>query len=212
MGRGAVAGRSRAFRHTLLGLVGDVTQHARLGAGAEEGALRAFQHFDALQVRGVHVEVAAGDLGGLVIEVHGHVRPLADRSGTLRAEGAHAQTTHIDVALAGAHGSGGDARQILDEVFHGGDFQFAQRFAGERLHGNRHVLDVFRTALCSHNDLFDTQIVCREGHRSGLNGQHRSNGRGKLVVHLHESPNKVCCFNPIKPDGIHPPVLTRHTA
>ena len=51
-----------AFGLVELRLVGDVADHARLGARAEKRALRTLQHLDALQVGRVDVEVAAGEL------------------------------------------------------------------------------------------------------------------------------------------------------
>ena len=125
-----------------------------MGAGAEQGALRAFEHFDALQVRGVHVQVTARDAGRLFVEVDGDVRPLADGARTLRTTYADRQAAHVDVAFARTGRAEGDVRQVLDEFFNGADLELAQGFAGERLDGDRHVLDVFRAALSGNDDFF----------------------------------------------------------
>jgi hypothetical protein len=69
----AVAGLDIAFGDVELGLVGDVADHAGLGAGAEQRALRAFENFDALEVGGVDVEVAGRQLAGLIVQVDGDV-------------------------------------------------------------------------------------------------------------------------------------------
>ena len=151
---GAVTGRNRAFRHAKLRLVRDVTEHTRLGAGAEQGALRAFEHFDALQVRGVNVQVTARDAGRLFVEVNSHVRPLADGARTLRTTYADRQAAHVDVAFARTGRAERDVGQVLNEFFNGADLELAQGFAGERLDGDRHVLDVFRAALRGNDDFF----------------------------------------------------------
>ena len=78
-GRGVARVHAR-FGHVELRLVRDVAQHARLRAGAEQGALRTLQYLDALEIRGVDVEIAARKLRGLLIEVDGDVRETTVRS------------------------------------------------------------------------------------------------------------------------------------
>ena len=58
------------FRHVELGFVGDVAHYARFGAGTEQRALRTLQHLDALEIRGVDVEIAVRQLRGLFVQVH----------------------------------------------------------------------------------------------------------------------------------------------
>ena len=70
----AVAGLDVALGHVELRLVGDVADHAGLGAGAEQRALRTFQHLDAIQVGGIDVEVAIRQLAGLIVQIDGDVR------------------------------------------------------------------------------------------------------------------------------------------
>ena len=76
----AIAGFRVALKLVELGLVGDVTKNTGLRAAAEQGALWAFEHFDALKVNGNDVEVAAWDLTRLFVEVDGNVREAADRA------------------------------------------------------------------------------------------------------------------------------------
>src|SRR6185437_16010221 len=53
VGGGGVTRVDVRLSHIQFRLVGDVTHHAGLGTGAEQGALRAFQNLDALHVGGV---------------------------------------------------------------------------------------------------------------------------------------------------------------
>src|SRR5205807_9947039 len=55
-----VAGRGVGLHLVELWLVRDVTHDAGLRSGAEQRALRSLQHFDALEVSGVDIEVTAG--------------------------------------------------------------------------------------------------------------------------------------------------------
>ena len=102
----AAGGHPVGAGHGALGdvhlrLVGDVADDARLGAGAEQGALRAFQHLDTLEVGRIHVEVAARQLPGLVIQVDGDVGEAIDRAAGLGTLITDAQAAHEDVGLPG---------------------------------------------------------------------------------------------------------------
>ena len=152
-----VAGRCRGLGYAVLRLRRDVAEHARLGTGAEQSALRTFEDLDALEVGRVDIEVATRDLGRLLVEVDGDVRPLADRALTLRTERTDAETTHVDVALAGAEGGRRHAGQVLHELIKSRDLQFLQRLARQRLDADGNVLQIFRTALGRNDDFFQTQ-------------------------------------------------------
>ncbi len=115
-GGDAVATGDRALRDVHLRLVGDVADHARLGAGAEQGSLRALQDLDTFQVCCVHVEVAAWQLSGLVVQVDGDVREAVDRAPRLGALVTNTQTAHEDVCLPRPGGGCGDVGQVLDQV------------------------------------------------------------------------------------------------
>ena len=128
-------------------LVGDVTQHARLGAGAEQRALRPGQHFDALEVGCVDVEVATRNLRGLLVEVHRDVRPGAVGARSLGAERSNAEAAYVDVALARSEGGRRDTGQELHELLDRRDVQLRERLAGEGLDRQRDVLQAFRAAL-----------------------------------------------------------------
>ena len=100
--RDAVAGLDVRLGHVELRLVGDVADHAGLGAGAEQRALRTFQHLDAIQVGRVDIEVAVGQLSGLVVQIDGDVRPQAGGAAALARLRARAQAAHEDLVLARA--------------------------------------------------------------------------------------------------------------
>jgi hypothetical protein len=55
VGRVAVARVGIALCGVEFRFVGDVAEHAGLGTGAEQRALGAFEHFDALQIRGINI-------------------------------------------------------------------------------------------------------------------------------------------------------------
>ena len=108
----AEAALDAAFELAELGLGGDVTHRTRLRTAAEQRALRAFEHFDALDVGHVDVGVVRRELHRLVIEVDGHVGEAADRAGRLLASEACRQAAHEDRALARAVAREGDVRGV----------------------------------------------------------------------------------------------------
>ncbi len=69
-----VAGIDVPLGHIEFRFVRDVADDTGLGAGTEQGTLRTFQNLDAIDVGGIDVEVAIGELGGLIIQVDGDVR------------------------------------------------------------------------------------------------------------------------------------------
>ena len=83
--RDAVARFGVALGHVELRLVGDVADHAGLGAAAEQRALRTFEHLDALHVDHVDVEVARRELHRLVVEIDRDVRERGEGRGRLVA-------------------------------------------------------------------------------------------------------------------------------
>ena len=60
MRRDSIAGLDVALGDIKLGLVRDVPDCARLGACAEQRALRSLEDLDAIQVSGIDIEVAIG--------------------------------------------------------------------------------------------------------------------------------------------------------
>ena len=138
-----------------LRLVGDVANDAGLSARAEQGSLRPFEDFDALQVRRVDIEVAARQLAGLVVQIDGDVRKPVDRAAGLGPVAADTQASHEDLGLTRTGGRRRHIGQILDEVIESRDVQLLQGLAGERLDRDRHVLHVFGAALRGDGNFLD---------------------------------------------------------
>ena len=141
----------------MLGLVRDVADHARLGAGAEQGALRAFEDLDALEVGCVDVKVTARHLHGLVIEIETDGRPLAHRAAALQHGCADAETADGEVAVGRALGGDLHVRQELHELVDRVDLEVFERLCGQGLHRDRDVLDVFTTTLRRDHDLIQRE-------------------------------------------------------
>src|SRR6266853_1956188 len=162
----SVAGLEVRLGHVEPRLVRDVTDHAGLGAGTEQRALRTFQNLDAIQVGGVDVQVAIRQLAGLVVEVNGNVRPHARRAAPLAGLRAGAQAPHEYLVLARSVIRRRNVRQILDVVVECRDVELLQRLFGQRLHRDWHVLYVLRAALRGDGDFFE-----RSGTRFGTAGR-----------------------------------------
>ena len=151
----AVLRLGAGFKMVELGLVGDVAQGARLGAAAKQGALRAFQHFDALEVGGVDIDVASGELHRHVVEVEGDVRERRDGGAGLVAREAGRKAAHVDIALARAVVGEGHIGRVLQEAVQIGDVELFQLLVAERLNGLRNVLDRLVPARRGDDDLLD---------------------------------------------------------
>ncbi len=165
-----------ALEAVELGLVGDVADRAGLGTAAEQRALRAFEHFDALEVGGIDVEVARRELQRLVVEIQRDVGEVADRRARLAAGEPGAETADEDRALARAVVPEGDVGRVLDQVVERRDVELRQRLAGEGLDRQRHLLDAFVAALRGDGDLADAEVG-RIG-RGGSVGRGRGRNRG----------------------------------
>src|SRR5207237_9215360 len=92
----------------------EVADHTRVAARAEDRPLTAFQDLDAIQVSGVDIEVAVGELAGLVVEVDGDVGPRPRRATPLAGLRPGAQAAHEDLVLARAVARGRAAWQDFD--------------------------------------------------------------------------------------------------
>ena len=184
----AVACVHVAFGDIELRLVRDVAKDTRLGAAAEQGALRTFQHFDALHVDHVDVVVSRRELHGLVIQVQRHVREGGGGRLRLIARAAGAQTAHEYVAGAGAIAAERDVRGIAQQIVEAGHVELFELLAGHGLDGDGDVLDAFRAALRRDGDLLDALGVagvgCRlsEGHGERQTAQNGGNRVRQLRI------------------------------
>ena len=142
-----------------LRLLGDVAHRSGFGAAAEQRALGAFQHFHALDVGQVEVDVARRELHGLLVQIDRHVGEVADRGAGLVAGETRRQAAHEDVALARAVlrelDIGGDADQIVE----GGDVSRGKLGAREGLDGHRHALDALHAPLGGDDQLLDRRTA-----------------------------------------------------
>ncbi len=189
----AVAGIDDPLGLVELRLVGDVANHTRLRAGAEQGSLRALEHFDTLDIGRIDVEVAAGQLSGLFIEVDRDVREASRRTGGLLAVLSGRQAAHVNETLSWTLVCHGDVGQKLDVVVQCRDIQLPERLGGQRRNGNRHVLHVFRAALRRHGDLLNPLgrlgIGCGRsvGETGATAAQDQRDRIGQLRIRVHFS-------------------------
>jgi hypothetical protein len=81
--RVVISGVDAALRPIQIRLVCDVTQHAGFGAGSEQSALGTLQYLDALEIGGIHVEIAAGHGNGLIVKISRHPGKAPDAARSL---------------------------------------------------------------------------------------------------------------------------------
>ena len=79
-----------------FGLVGDVADRPAHRIGAEQRALRPGQHFDAVEVGGVDIKIAARSGGGRIVDVERDVGLHARNAQNLCAGRVGRQTADID--------------------------------------------------------------------------------------------------------------------
>ena len=205
---GRVAGRYVRFDAIELGLVRDVANDAGLRTGAEQRALRAFEHLDTLEVGGIDVEVTPGQLSGLVVEIDRDIGEAADHPGSLQGADGRRQAAHVDVVLAGAEALRRDVRQVLDVVIEGGHVQLGQGVARECLNRDRHVLQVLLAAVRRDDHFLQFDRRTRRGRRVRRRGEddrrcrrtedHR-NGRRDLRIRLHRvAPRGLVVISPLE--------------
>ena len=187
--RVSVGGGPIGCFHAALGdielrLVRDVAQHAGQCATAEQRTLRALENLDALEVGGIDVEVTAGYLPRLLVEINGDRRERAGAAAPLIAPAAGAQASHEDIALPGAVGALAHVGQILDHLVEVHDVQLPKRLRGERLDLDRNVLEVLRPALRGDYDFTERVrgafrgCACRDGDRSTVHPKDGTNRAG----------------------------------
>ena len=164
-------------------LVGDVTHSAAHGARAKQGALRTGQHFDALKVNRIDIQVAARHRAWCVVQIERDVGLSAGGAGDLQAGGVGGQAANIHGRGAGTLRSRADVRQIFNQLFEVGDVQLLERLAAERLNGHGDLVDRLFTAGRRNDDILDGAIAfgrrcigCKGGSRSHRDQHRRSGG------------------------------------
>ncbi len=158
-----------------IGLVGDVTDRARLRTRAEQGSLRTRQSLDAGEVDQADVDLGRDRRHGLIVQVHRHLAVSAVFGRPRR------HTTHDDGVTAGKCGDEVDARQRVDHVrgaLHRLPFDVGGRKRRDAL---RDVLQVDVAPRGGDDDLLQLTRrgtgALRQRHRGRV--QHRDDGRGQ---------------------------------
>ena len=159
--RGAAkAAFDRAFKLIELGLVGDVADHTSLSTTAEQRTLRAFEHFDALNVSEIHVGVTGRELHRLVIKIQRDVREAADRCRRLLTGKTSRQAAHKDRAVARTVVTESNVGRILHQFVDRADVEFAKRVCAERLNRHRHISQRLVAAVSCNDDVAGGGLVC----------------------------------------------------
>ena len=153
-------------------LVGDQAHGAGLGAGPEQGALRPWQHLDALQVGGVVVHIAPAEGDRLLIHIQSHRRgrPLDGGDGVFGLLGGGA--ADVEFALAGAGSHGDHIGQVAHIIIEGADTQLVEVVPLQGGHGHGNVLGGFRP-LGGGDDHFLNLALGRAAGGGGQGGQDR---------------------------------------
>ena len=148
-----------AFKLVELGLVGDVANHTSLSATAEQRTLRAFKHFDALNVSEIHVGVTGRELHRLVIEIQRNVREAADRCRRLLTGKTSRQAAHKDRAVARTIVTESHVGRILHQFVDRADVKLAQRVRAERLDRHRHVSQRLVATVGGNDDVTGSSLI-----------------------------------------------------
>ena len=165
----------------MLRLVGDQAHGAGLGAGAKQGALGAGQHFDALQVRGVHVQVPGceGDRLLVLIERHPGRGALNRRHRERRLLGGRA--AHEKLVASGAASGRDHVGEVWDVLLKAVHAELVDVVAGHRLHGDRDVLRGLGALGGGYHNLFNG-CGLRRNRARGAHGDGRQHGTVQLAA------------------------------
>ena len=123
-----------------VGLVGDQSHRASLGAAAKEGTLGPRQHLDPVQVCGIDVQVASGLGQGLIVKIEGNVGCQAGNTGGGEVGRGRGNAADVDGVLARAAAAGGDAGQLDQVVIEIGDPHVVEGIFAQRLYRDGNVL------------------------------------------------------------------------
>ncbi len=119
--------------------------HARRGVLAEQGALRAAQDFELLDVHQVeHRHARPPKINVVDIQPHAAFQTVAGR--------VVAQPANRHAGLTRMHISDVDAGHQLLQILNAVDPLALQRLAADDAHGRRHFLRAFGTPPCGHSD------------------------------------------------------------
>src|SRR5581483_6588356 len=181
-----------------------------------ERALRPLENLDALQVRGIDVEIAARQLSGLIVQIDRDIRKAVDGPTRLGSLVADTQAAHEDLRLTWPGGGARDVGQISHRVVEVRDIQLLQRLAGKRLDGDRHILRVLAAPLRGDNDFLQTaagsgRLISRRSgmDRGGCVGpENCGDCAGALGVDMHRPSLPLWLFRRLRCNHC----TTRYTA
>ena len=162
-GGAAVAGLRIGLVLGEVGLVGDVAHRAGFRPAAEQGALRALEHFDAVHIDHVDVHVARRELERLVVQIHRDVGEVPDGGAGLVAGETGAQAADEDVALSWPVVAIGYVWRVFQQIVERGDVQLRQSLAREGLDGHRDLFDRLAPPLGGHDNLVNGGRRCAGG-------------------------------------------------
>jgi hypothetical protein len=148
-----------------------------LRSGAEQSALWSFENFDALEIRGIHIQIAAGQLQGLVVEVDSDVREASYPTGGLSQAAAHREAPHVDISLTRSGAGDAHVRQISYEVVESRGVQLDESICGQGLDLDRDVLHVLRSTLRRDGDFLNGI-----GLRIRLRGMRDTRGHNRVAA------------------------------
>ena len=201
-----------------IGLARNQAHVAGLRTGAEQRALGPGEHFDAFQVRGIDVQIAASEGDRLLVDVQGDARRRALLGGNGRPGLFGGAAAQVDVLLAGAVASVGDVRQEVHVLVEGLDAEAAQPIAGKRLHRNRHILNAFAALAGGDDHGFDDarrvggarlcRSACGEPGRGGRNSERQAIGAQRLPAAV--SVQHPASVRPVRHRA--PPEIRRNSA
>ncbi|MNJ30382.1 hypothetical protein D3C77_249800 [compost metagenome] len=189
----AVGGADLAFRLVGVDALGDVFDGAADGVAAVQGALRAAQDLDALDVEDVqHRRLRAGDIDVVHIEADAGLeapqRVLLAHAADEGDQGRVRPARRLQRQAGGGAGQFGDVRRAF----------LLQLFGREGRDGHRHVLERFVAAAGADDDVVNGGglLPGRSGLDLGLSrrGHHAKGGarqQGGLHESVHLDPNLV---------------------
>ena len=160
----AVQAAGRDLRRELLLVarrVGDDADRATFGVGAEQGALRTLEDFDAVHIQQVLVGTdGAGQVDAVQVHADGGIEVEGE---IVLADAADRGGEHRAVAGEGRAGIQVDARGQITEGIDAGQIALLQGVGGERRDGNRHRLHVLGAALGGDDHLLQGARVIGRG-------------------------------------------------
>ena len=159
-----------------IGLVRDVAHRAAHRACAEQGALRPGENFDALEIGGVHIKIAARRGRGSIVEIQRDVRCRTGRTDNLKARGVGRKAANIDGRRARPLRGSLNVGQEFNQLVEVGDVEVGERVTRQRLNRDRNRVQIFLAPGRGHNDVGDPAVIGFRGRVGFLRQRRRTAG------------------------------------